>query len=191
MKNNLHNEMSLIVYVHVIAKVFVANNKNICKIRKNQGKKLHNLFLNNSYHNSVTTNDPNKVIFNYSFIQKRKKRVHQKLAPRLLSNLSLQETIDFVLNINLKTKPMLIIFQKTYSVSYIVRPCLNQCSLLIKNVGMGSALDQHLPIFFFVFMKKIGFKIVLLNFKLLPIEGTWNIYSYFFAQNITSENKII
>ena len=35
-------------------------------ICKNQGKKLHNLFLNNSYHNSVTTHDPDKVIFNFS-----------------------------------------------------------------------------------------------------------------------------
>ena len=29
---------------------------------KNQGKKLHNLYLNNSYHNSV----PDKVIFYFS-----------------------------------------------------------------------------------------------------------------------------
>ena len=40
--------------------------KNISKIRKNQGKKLHNLYLNNSYHNSVTSHDPGKLIFNFS-----------------------------------------------------------------------------------------------------------------------------
>ena len=31
------------------------NDKNISKIRNNQGNKLHNLYLDNSYHNSVTT----------------------------------------------------------------------------------------------------------------------------------------
>ena len=33
---------------------------------KNQGKKLHNLFQNNSYHNLVTSHDPDKVTFNFS-----------------------------------------------------------------------------------------------------------------------------
>ena len=66
MKNNLYNEMSFIDYVHVITKFLVSNDKNIYKIHKNQGKKLHNLFLNNSYHNSVTSHNPDKVIFNFS-----------------------------------------------------------------------------------------------------------------------------
>ena len=66
MKNNLYNQMSFIDYVHVITKFLVSNDKNNYKIRKNQGKKLHNLFLNNSYHNSVTSHDPDKVIFNFS-----------------------------------------------------------------------------------------------------------------------------
>ena len=52
MKNNLYNEMSFIDYEHVITKFLVHSDKNIYKIRMNQGKKLHNLFLNNSYHNS-------------------------------------------------------------------------------------------------------------------------------------------
>ena len=43
--------MSFIDYVYVITKFLVSNDKNIYKIRKNQGKKLHNLFVNNSYHN--------------------------------------------------------------------------------------------------------------------------------------------
>ena len=43
----------------------MSNDKNIYKIRKNQCKELHNLFLNNSYHNSVISHDPNKVIFNF------------------------------------------------------------------------------------------------------------------------------
>ena len=44
MKNNLYNEMRFIVYVHVITKVLVSNDKNIYKIRKSQDEKLHNLF---------------------------------------------------------------------------------------------------------------------------------------------------
>ena len=66
MKNNLYSEMSFIDYVHVITKFLVSTDKNIYKIHKNQGKKLHNLFLNNSYHNSVTSHNPDKVIFNFS-----------------------------------------------------------------------------------------------------------------------------
>ena len=66
MKNSLHNEMSFIDYVHVVTKFLVLNDKNISEIRKNQGTKLHNLYLNNSYHNSVTSHDPDKVIFNLS-----------------------------------------------------------------------------------------------------------------------------
>ena len=58
--------MSFIDYVHVITKFMVFNDKNIYKICKNQGKKLHNLFLNNSYHNSVASHNPDKVIFNFS-----------------------------------------------------------------------------------------------------------------------------
>ena len=65
-KNNLYNEMSFTDYVHVVTKCLVSNDKNIYKIRKNQGKKLHNLFLNNSYHNSIISHDPDKVIFNFS-----------------------------------------------------------------------------------------------------------------------------
>ena len=56
-KNNLYSEMSFIDYVHVITKFLVSNDKNIYEIHKNQGKKLHNLFLNNSYHNSVTSHN--------------------------------------------------------------------------------------------------------------------------------------
>ena len=52
--------------MHVITKFLVSNNKNIYKIHKNQSKKLHNLFLNDSYHNSVTSHNPDKVIFNFS-----------------------------------------------------------------------------------------------------------------------------
>ena len=57
--------MSFIDHVHVVTTFLVSNDKNIYKIRKKQGKKLHNLLLNNSY-NTVTTHDPDKVIFNFS-----------------------------------------------------------------------------------------------------------------------------
>ena len=58
--------MSFIDYVHVITKLLVSNDKNIYKIHKNQGKKLHNIFLKNSYHNSVISHNPDKMIFNFS-----------------------------------------------------------------------------------------------------------------------------
>ena len=64
MKNNLYNEMSFIDYVHVNTESLVSNDKKTSKICKNQGKKFHNLFLNNSYHTSVTLHDPDEVIFN-------------------------------------------------------------------------------------------------------------------------------
>ena len=56
-KNNLHNEMSFIDYVHITTNFqsSMLNDKNLSKLPKNQDKNLHNLFLNNSYHNSVTS----------------------------------------------------------------------------------------------------------------------------------------
>ena len=62
---SLFLRMNLIDYMH-ITKFLVCNDKNIYKISKNQGSKLHILFLNKSYHNSVTSHDPDKVIFNFS-----------------------------------------------------------------------------------------------------------------------------
>ena len=66
MKNSLRNEISFTNYVPAITKVLVLNEKNISKICKNKSKKLHNLYLNNSYHNSITSHDPDKAIFNLS-----------------------------------------------------------------------------------------------------------------------------
>ena len=60
MKNNVYSEMSFTDYVIVITKFLVSNDNS-----KNQGKKLHNVFLNNSYRNSVTSLGPDKVIFNF------------------------------------------------------------------------------------------------------------------------------
>ena len=52
MKNSLHSGMSFVDYAHVFIKFLVLNDNNISNIPKNQGKKLHNLYLDNSYHNS-------------------------------------------------------------------------------------------------------------------------------------------
>ena len=46
-KNSLHSEMGF-TNVHVVTKFLVLNDKSISKIRKNQVKKLHNLYLDNS-----------------------------------------------------------------------------------------------------------------------------------------------
>ena len=65
MRNSLHNEMSFIDYVHVVTHLLVLNDENISKIVKNQGKKLHNIYLDNSHHKSVTFHNPDKKIFNF------------------------------------------------------------------------------------------------------------------------------
>ena len=44
----------------------VSNEKAISKIQKNHGKKLHNLFLNNCYDNSIMSHDVEKVITYFS-----------------------------------------------------------------------------------------------------------------------------
>ena len=66
MENNLHNEMVFINYVHGVTKFSGLNDQHISKICKNQGNKLYNIILSNSYHNSVTPHDSDKVIFNFS-----------------------------------------------------------------------------------------------------------------------------
>ena len=42
------------------------NDKSLSKFRKNHGKRLHNLYLDKSYHKSVTSHEPNKIIFSFS-----------------------------------------------------------------------------------------------------------------------------
>ena len=83
----------------------------------------------------------------------------------LFTNIPLQETID---------------------------PCVEnlfQDRTHVDNLSKNSF--RELPMFFFVIMKKFGFKIVLLNVNLLSIEGTLMIHSYFFARDITSKNSEI
>ena len=66
MKNSLHSEKIFIDYVHVVTKFFMLNDKDIPKICKNQGKKIHNPYLDKSYHNSITSHDLDEVIFTFS-----------------------------------------------------------------------------------------------------------------------------
>ena len=66
MKNNLHNELNFISYVHSVTKFSGLNDEHISKIRKNQGNKLYNIILSNSYHNSGIPRDSDKVIFTFS-----------------------------------------------------------------------------------------------------------------------------
>ena len=67
-KNNLHSKMNFVYYSwhrHVVTNFLVSNARNISKIHINQGKKLHDLFSKNSYHNSVTMHNPDNAIFNF------------------------------------------------------------------------------------------------------------------------------
>ena len=52
-------------------------------------------------------------------------------------------------------------------------------------------LELHLQMFFFIIMKKISFRVVLLNLNLLSIDIILMIHFYFFARNITWENSEI
>ena len=58
--------MNFIDFVHITTIFLASNNRNISKIRKVHCKKLGNLSSNNSYFESVTSNDPEKVLFNFS-----------------------------------------------------------------------------------------------------------------------------
>ena len=64
---------------------------------------------------------------------------------------------------------------------------LKNKDIIIEKADIG----LRLVMFFFVIMKKFGFKIVLLNLNVLSIEGTLMLHSYFFARNITSKNSEI
>ena len=55
----------LILYTSLLF-FLVSNDKAISKIQKTHSKKLHNLFLSNYYHDSVTSHNADKVILNFS-----------------------------------------------------------------------------------------------------------------------------
>ena len=63
LKDILRYDLNLIDFI------YASNNKIISKIRKVQNKKLGNLCSNNSYSESVTSHDPDKILFNFSSYQ--------------------------------------------------------------------------------------------------------------------------
>ena len=69
LKDSLRYELNFIDLIHITAVFLASINKIISKIRKVQNKKLSNLCFNNSYFESVTSHDPDKVLFNFSSYQ--------------------------------------------------------------------------------------------------------------------------
>ena len=69
LKDNLRYNLNFIDFIHITTVFAASNNINISKIRKVQNKKLGNLCSNNSYFKSVTSHDPDKVLFNFSSYQ--------------------------------------------------------------------------------------------------------------------------
>ena len=114
----------------------------------------------------------------------------------LFTNIPLQETIDLcVENLfqdrthvdNLSKGSFRELLTRTMSESLILFD-----QIFYKQhdgVAMGSPLGPTLANVSLCYMKRFGFKIVNLLLKLLSIEGTVMIHSYFFAGNITSKNS--
>ena len=66
LKDSIKYVMNFIDFVHITRVFLASNSMNISKIRKVHCKKLRNLSSNNSYFESVTSQDPEKVLFNFS-----------------------------------------------------------------------------------------------------------------------------
>ena len=69
LKDSLRYDLNFIDFIHITTVFLAANNKIISKIWKVQNKKLGNLCSNNSYFESVTLHDPDKILFNFSSYQ--------------------------------------------------------------------------------------------------------------------------
>ena len=67
--DSLRYDLNFIVFIRITTVFLASNNKIISKIWKVQNKKLGNLCSNNSYFESVTSHDPDKVLFNFSSYQ--------------------------------------------------------------------------------------------------------------------------
>ena len=65
LKDSLGYDLNFIDFIHVTMVFLASNNKIISKIQEVQNKKLGNLCSNNSYFESVTLHDPDKVLFNF------------------------------------------------------------------------------------------------------------------------------
>ena len=66
LKNDLKCVLNIIDFVHITTVFLTSNNKNILKVRKAHGKKISKLCSDNCYYESVTSHDPEKVLFNFS-----------------------------------------------------------------------------------------------------------------------------
>ena len=88
----------------------------------------------------------------------------------LFTNIPLKETIDLCVDILFYDRTNIDGITKDYFHD-LLTICMSESLVLfdgeyykqIEGVAMGSPLGQLLPIFFFVFMNKFGFKIVPLN----------------------------
>ena len=65
LKDSIKYVMNFIDFVHITTVFLASNNRNISKIRKVHCKKLGYLSPNNSYLESVTSHDPEKVLFSF------------------------------------------------------------------------------------------------------------------------------
>ena len=63
LKNKLKCFLNTIDFVHITTVFLTSHNKNILKVRKIQGKKISKLCFDNSFYESVTSHDPEKVLF--------------------------------------------------------------------------------------------------------------------------------
>ena len=117
----------------------------------------------------------------------------------LFTKIPLQETIDLCVENLFQDRTHVNNLSKDYFRELLTRTMSESLILFDQQfhkphdgVAMGSPLGPTLAnVFFFVIMKKFGFKIVLLNLNLLSIELMLIIHSYFFARNITSKNSKI
>ena len=66
LRNNLKYVLNIIDFVHITTVLLTSNNKNILKVQKVQGKKISKLCSDNSYYESITSHDPEKVLFNFA-----------------------------------------------------------------------------------------------------------------------------
>ena len=66
LKNDLKCVLNIVDFVHITTVFLTSNNKNILQVRKVRDKKIRILCSDNSYYESVTSHDPEKVLFNFS-----------------------------------------------------------------------------------------------------------------------------
>ena len=63
LKDSIKDIMSFIEFVHITTVFVASNDRNISEIRKIQSKRLGKLCSDNIYYESVTSHDPEKVLF--------------------------------------------------------------------------------------------------------------------------------